>query len=443
MVLLFAYYTYYLLSGFWDQLGNLASVPRVMTGTILIWTGLLTLAIAVRYVALMTSAYLAHRALDGVADDASLSAREWPSVSIIVPAYNEGDTIERSLASLITLEYPDFEILVVDDGSTDRTLALAEPFTHLEGQAPVRLFTKINGGKATALNLGIQHATGDLILTIDADSDLAKDALRELVPAFDDPKVAACSGQVRVRNRVNLLTRLQAMEYFTGNGIVRRAQAYFRHVLIMPGPIAMFRAQTLRTLAEEASLRAPANPAPGLVPGPFESDTLAEDCDLTLGVLAMGDQVAYAPKALAFTKAPEYMYELFNQRYRWTRGVLQAAYKRFSLWRKAKNRSLEFLVWLGILLFELVVWSVAELTGIVAIITILLTQGLSDPFLFILLLLTTVDLNAAVFSALVEDDDLTLTPLVVLQRFYYGPLMAIQKVFACWDQIRGRRASWS
>ncbi len=139
-----------------------------------------------------------------------LSSIHWPRVSILVPAYNEGETIEAALESLLEESYPCYEVIVVDDGSSDDTLALARKFEGRHGNCTVRVHSKPNGGKWSALNLAFQRSTGEFVLCVDADSRLAPGSLHRLVARLSDPRVACVAGQVQVRNRVNVLTRLQA-----------------------------------------------------------------------------------------------------------------------------------------------------------------------------------------------------------------------------------------
>ncbi|MEM8559891.1 MAG: glycosyltransferase family 2 protein, partial [Bacteroidota bacterium] len=241
------------------------------------------------------------------ADGTSLVQAFTPPISIIVPAYNEDVLIERTILSLIEQDYPHFEVLVVDDGSKDGTNEIAERLvgvyqnTH-GGRAEVRLVTKPNGGKATALNAGIAASQHDFVLCVDGDSQLSPETLRRAIRHLRDPEIGAVAGNVKVQNRDSLWTKLQALEYIEGLNMVRAAQSAVRLVNIIPGPVGLFR--------KSAIVQA----------GWYASDTFAEDCDITLKILRNGWRVVYEPGAVSWTEAPNQLTQLLKQRYRWTRG---------------------------------------------------------------------------------------------------------------------------
>ena len=250
----------------------------------------------------------------------------WPRVSVLVPAYNEEETIERALRSLLAVDYPDLEIVCVDDGSRDRTLELARRIADHSGQVPVRVLHQANGGKWSALNLAWRHASGELLLFVDADSHLEPDAVRWLVRTMAQSGASAVAGQVRVRNRHGLLTRLQALEYLACQSAVRAAQHVTGTVLVVPGPIGLYRREALAAVRNRFGCSAPDGRSVA-VDGPVHGDTFAEDFDLSLSVLALGGRVVYEPRAVAHTKGPATALRLMNQRYRWLRGSLQVLRK--------------------------------------------------------------------------------------------------------------------
>src|SRR3954454_3464451 len=233
----------------------------------------------------------------------------YPFVSIIVPAYNESEVIQASLASLLELRYPYYEIIAVDDGSSDGTYEKMREFEGNHYGVRVQVFRKENSGKADTLNYGIRRSRAPIVVCMDSDSRLTPDALRYAVSTFADPHVGAVAGNVKVINRHNIWTKLQALEYIEGLNIVRKAQAFWRSVNVIPGPIGIF-----RRAAIEAT-------------GGYDSDTFAEDFDMTVKILAAGWKINYEPKAVAFTEAPEELLDIIKQRYRWSRGILQALRK--------------------------------------------------------------------------------------------------------------------
>ena len=232
-----------------------------------------------------------------------------PMVSIIVPAYNEGLVIESALGSLLTLNYKNFEIIVVDDGSKDDTHKKILAIAAEDPNQRIRVIKKPNGGKASALNYGASAARGEFVLNMDGDTKLSQDSILNAVKHFDDPKVGAVAGNIKVLNRENTLTNLQALEYVQGLAMVRSAQGFMHMVSIVPGPFGMFR----KSLVSQV--------------GGYDYDTYAEDCDLTLKILFSGWRIVYEPTAIAYVESPAKLLDLLQQRYRWTRGMLQALVK--------------------------------------------------------------------------------------------------------------------
>jgi cellulose synthase/poly-beta-1,6-N-acetylglucosamine synthase-like glycosyltransferase len=185
-----------------------------------------------------------------------------PSVAIVVPAYNEEVGIERAVRSLAASEYPDFEVVVIDDGSTDRT---AEIVAGLD-LANVRLVRQDNAGKAAALNTGVELTDAEIVVMVDGDTLFEPETVRRLVQPLADPDVAAVSGNTKVGNRKGLLGRWQHIEYVIGFNLDRRMYEVLQCTPTVPGAVGAFRRGVLAEV--------------GGVPG----DTLAEDTDLTLAI---------------------------------------------------------------------------------------------------------------------------------------------------------------
>jgi biofilm PGA synthesis N-glycosyltransferase PgaC len=381
---------------------------------------LFMIVLVVRYLSLLWLGYL-HHVKDGsrrTADDGSFA----PPVSIVVPAYNEGPNIAASLRSLLAQRYPRFEVLVVDDGSTDDTYRRAAEFAGRRGAGTVRVVSKSNSGKAGALNTGIALARYPFVLCVDGDSRLSPDTLRRAVRHFRDPEVAAVAGNVKVVNRVNLWTRLQALEYIEGLNMARRAQGFMRAVNIIPGPIGMFR--------RDAVLRL----------GGYDTDTFAEDADLTLKILGAGWRVEYEDGAVAYTEAPEDLHSLIKQRYRWTRGILQALLKR----RSVLSRPQSFSTWLSVsmMLFESILWPVMNVLGSLFFVTVALAYGASAYLVGWWLLLTVLDVAAALHTVAMEEEDLRLVPLAVAYRFFFVLLIDVSKLFAMTEEFLKVEMTW-
>jgi cellulose synthase/poly-beta-1,6-N-acetylglucosamine synthase-like glycosyltransferase len=371
------------------------------------------------------------------------ASTDLPPVSILVPAYNEGETIEAALRSLVDTDYPAFEIIVVDDGSKDDTYEKAKPFEGTYDRCRVRVYTKPNGGKWSALNYDFHRSTSELVLCVDADSRLEPQALGRLVARMSDPQVVAVAGQVRVRNRVNLLTRLQALEYVIANGLVRMAQSLTGTVLVVPGPIGLFR----RAALEEVYIRFGNGQhlsKPGEVDGPFEGDTFAEDFDLSLALLSLGGDCVYEPHAVSQTKAPDWTFRLISQRYRWCRGTIQVLRK---YWRRCRAerdlRRPRLLAWLGVTYaLELLVLPLVN-AGAAALACLYLAGGGSAlPLLGWALTFMLLNLNAAAFFVACHNERLRTLLVLPFYDLYHGFMLNFGLVIAAVDEVRGRSMRW-
>ncbi len=226
-------------------------------------------------------------------------------VTVIVPAYNEAVGIEAAVRSIAASEWPDVEVLVVDDGSEDGTADIVEAL-RIDG---VRVLRKPNGGKASALNLGIHSATHDVVVMVDGDTILEPGTIPAIVAPLSDPDVGAVAGNPKIGNADGLLPALQASEYLMSSSLERRMLAPAGMITTIPGAVGAWRRSALRDV--------------GLV----SSETLAEDTDLTVAIARGGWRIAYAPHARAWTEAPSTLNALFTQRVRWTFGTLQVLWK--------------------------------------------------------------------------------------------------------------------
>lgn len=365
----------------------------------------------------------------------------FPLISILVPAYNEQENIAAAIESLITLDYPNYEVLIVDDGSTDETLKMAQKYDGNHGNCCVRVLHKSNEGKWSALNYGFGRSLSELVLCVDADSILSRDALQAMAAHMTDPGVAGVAGQVCVRNRDKLLTRLQGMEYILANGALRMAQADSSTVLVVPGPIGMFR----RTALEEVELRLDNADGSVISKGPFQSDTFAEDFDLSLSVLSLGGRIVYEPMAISYTRAPDTPLSLMNQRYRWCRGSLQTLRKYF---RRRSKLGFDFnsrvLIWVsGTYLFDLLLQPVLFLASIVSM--LLLLWQLESPLTVVgfLALFQVVNLFAGIMYVCMHRDTFSALLPLPIYDFYQGFFINFAWLISVLDEIRGGRMRWT
>jgi cellulose synthase/poly-beta-1,6-N-acetylglucosamine synthase-like glycosyltransferase len=253
-----------------------------------------------------------------------------PVVSIVMPAHNEGAYIRECIESLLGVEYPKekLDIIVVDDGSTDDTYTIAREF---EGPN-LRVFTKQNGGKASALNFGIAHAKGELIATMDADSYLSRDVIRNLIPDFDSPAVMAVTPAIKIRQSDSWLKEFQRIEYMM-TAFSRRVMSFIDCVSVTPGPFSMFRAKVFEKV------------------GMFDETTITEDVEMGLRIQSHNYRIRSSLTGTVYTEPPGNLRDLLNQRVRWQRGGLRALWQyRFMMSPKYGDFGM-FVIPLGFLSF--------------------------------------------------------------------------------------------
>jgi biofilm PGA synthesis N-glycosyltransferase PgaC len=240
----------------------------------------------------------------------------FPLISLIVPAFNEEKTIRKSIQSLLKLDYPNYEIIMVDDGSTDKTLDEVKQFE----TSKLKIIKQKNQGKANALNSGIKTSKGQIVVTVDADTTLNNDSLKKIATRFaKDQKIGAVAGNVKVIPKKGLFNVIQGTEYIIGINLIRKAQSILGCVMIVPGPIAALKRDAL----EKA--------------GYFSDDTFAEDFDITMNILKQGYRVEYEDEAISYTDAPKNIEDLMKQRRRWYRGLLQVLDKHRNLYYNVKH----------------------------------------------------------------------------------------------------------
>jgi len=257
-----------------------------------------------------------------------------PPVAVLVPAYNEETVIVRTVRSVLNSTYPNLHVIVIDDGSSDRTADVARDAYAAEiASGKVIVLSKANGGKAAALNYAVERLTEEFYVGIDADTVIATDAIAKLMPHFEDPLVGAVAGNAKVGNRVNLWTRWQALEYITSQNFERRALNLFNVVTVVPGAIGAWRTGPVKAA------------------GGYPVNTVAEDADLTMSLLEQGLKVVYEDRSLAFTEAPIDAKGLMRQRFRWSFGTLQAVWKHRAAF--VRNKAMGLFALPNIVIFQM------------------------------------------------------------------------------------------
>lgn len=411
------YLTYYSVGNLQRLYINTTSI-FVQFGVILIF--IFTLLIITRYLLLMFFSIL--QTIKRSAEE-NFYVKKTDTVTIIVPCYNEQDVIVPSLKSVINQTYPNIEILVIDDGSKDRTYALAKTFEFNDGHRSLKVLSKPNGGKSKALNFGIERARGNLICCVDADSKLDQFAIELLVQHFKNPEIAAVAGSVSVVNTDTFITKLQALEYIQGLNMVKNGQAFLKLVNIIPGPLGMFRKEAMKKV------------------GFYSHDTFAEDCDLTLSLIAAGYKIDFEPDAIAHTEAPENLLDLLKQRYRWTRGILQAIKKNKKyLWNFKAKPSITFVMWY--MLFESVFWPFMQIWGDMFMIYLALSTGTSQLLLFWWIMFTVLDIAGAIYCLLLTREKLSLATYSIIYRLAFIMVINIAKIFATIEEWFNIEMGW-
>ena len=369
-------------------------------------------------------------------------ASYWPKVAVLIPAYNEEKVIERTIQGALDSDYPSLRVIVIDDGSKDRTLEVARrAFAAEEAAGRVMILSKPNGGKAEALNFGLEHiADAELFVGIDADTIIAPDAISHMVPHFLNPKVAAVAGNAKVGNRVNLWTRWQALEYITSQNFERRALNTMGAVSVVPGAIGAWRVAPVRAA------------------GGYHVDTVAEDADLTMALLRDGYRVEYEDRALAFTEAPKNANALMRQRFRWSFGILQAVWKHRDV--VAREGTLGWVAIPNIVIFQILLPLVSPFIDLMFAVGAIwyfvqkhFHPDTTDPASFQRLLIffvafLVIDFLASTLAFALERrqpearEDGWLLSQVWLQRFAYRQLFSLVLVRTLKRAITGRPFAW-
>jgi cellulose synthase/poly-beta-1,6-N-acetylglucosamine synthase-like glycosyltransferase/peptidoglycan/xylan/chitin deacetylase (PgdA/CDA1 family) len=350
---------------------------------------------------------------------APVPAGALPRVSVVVPAYNEELGIAATVASLAGSDYPDLDIVVVDDGSTDSTADTVRAL----GLANVRVIRQANAGKPAALNTGIAAARHDILVLVDGDTVFEPDALRALVAPFADPSVGAVSGNTKVGNRKGLLGRWQHIEYVIGFNLDRRMFDVLRCMPTVPGAIGAFRR---RTLAEV---------------GGVSSDTLAEDTDLTMAICRAGWRVVFAPDAHAWTEAPASLGQLWRQRYRWCYGTLQAMWKhRRSVVEGGASGTLGRRGLPYLLAFQVLLPLLAPVIDVAAVYSVLFTGSRTIALVWLAFL--ALQYLSAVYAFVLDEERLGPLWSLVLQQFVYRQLMYLVVIQSVAVAVYGIRLRW-
>ncbi|MDQ6787613.1 MAG: glycosyltransferase [Acidobacteriota bacterium] len=360
-----------------------------------------------------------------------------PLVSVVVPAFNEEKVICRTIESLLSSDYKNFEIVIVDDGSSDKTLEIARK--NFGDNPKIQIFGKENGGKAEALNFGWRKAKGDIIVALDADTLFTPQTISALAHRFADESIGAVAGNAKVGNRINIVTKWQALEYVTSQNFDRRAFASLNCITVVPGSVGAWR----RAVLEET--------------GGFSSDTLAEDQDLTIQVRKLGYRIGYEEDAIGLTEAPDSLRGLAKQRFRWSFGTLQCMWKHKSAFLNPKYGTLGFIAMPNVWIFQVLFPLISPLMDLIFLWTLAYaligslehqkeyahTPTDLGSMMFYYALFLAVDWFGAFAAFLMEKrEDKKLLGWLLIQRFGYRQVMYWVMVKSVLTAIRGAIVGW-
>jgi cellulose synthase/poly-beta-1,6-N-acetylglucosamine synthase-like glycosyltransferase/spore germination protein YaaH/peptidoglycan/xylan/chitin deacetylase (PgdA/CDA1 family) len=350
-----------------------------------------------------------------------------PLVSVIIPAYNEQVNAVRTVNSLIAQHYPNLEVIFVDDGSKDKTYQIVKDA--FETVVNVHVFTKPNGGKATALNFGIENCNAEYIVCIDADTQLKSDAVSHLMKYFENENVAAVAGNVKVGNEVNVITKWQSIEYITSQNFDRRAFDLLNCITVVPGAIGAFKKEAVK------------------ISGGFTSDTLAEDCDLTMRLHRNGYSIRNCAKAISYTEAPETFRQFMRQRFRWSFGVMQCFWKHRDTVLNPKYKNFGMVAMPNILIFQMILPFLAPLADMILAVSLIAASlnivVASVPHILLYYgIFSLVDLAGAALAFAFEKENYKKLFWMIPQRLIYRQMMYYILIKSFNRAIKGELQGW-
>ncbi|MBN9544021.1 MAG: glycosyltransferase [Alphaproteobacteria bacterium] len=357
------------------------------------------------------------------------------TVSVLIPAYNEEKVIALTVDRILHSDYRNLEVLVIDDGSSDRTADVVRE--RFAGDPRVTLISIPNGGKANALNLAIRQATGTVVVALDADTQFNSDTISRLVRWFADPEIGAVAGNAKVGNRINMVTRWQALEYIVAQNLERRALAALDTLTVVPGAVGAWRRAALLEM------------------GGFPSDTLAEDQDLTIAIQTKGYRAIFDPTAIAWTEAPATFRGLGKQRFRWSFGTLQCLWKYRRITFNPRYGELGMVALPQVWLFQIILTTLAPVADLL-VVWQLVGQWIAykqhgseftDTDLKVMgiyyIIFIVVDLMAAMVGFMIDRrEDWKLLLWLPLQRFGYRQLMYYVVLRSIAMALRGAVVGW-
>ena len=291
------------------------------------------------------------------------------------------------------------------------------------------MHTKSNGGKASALNYGINLANTPFVVCIDADTQLKFDAVSQLMKKFTSDTIGAVAGNVKVGNEVNMITRWQSIEYITSQNFDRRAFDLLHCITVVPGAIGAFKKAAL------------------IESGGFTTDTLAEDCDLTMRLHRKNYQVKNCNEAISYTEAPETMKQFMKQRFRWSFGVMQCFWKHRDTLFNPRYKNLGMVALPNILIFQIILPFLAPLADIILVLSLIaagfgIIPASLNHIIFYYLIFSLIDIAGAALAFAFEKEDYKKLIWMIPQRLVYRQLMYYIIIKSFNRAIKGELQGW-
>jgi len=367
-------------------------------------------------------------------EDPHLPEDKLPGITVLVPAYNEEETIAETIESLLKLDYPEnlLEIIVINDGSKDNTSEIAKRYI----EQGIRVIDKENGGKATALNIGIENSSYDFIATVDADSFPDPRSLRNMIGYLSDPGVMAVSSTMRVFSPKKMIQKLQMIEYITAS-FMRKMASYLDGISVTPGPLSLYR----KTLFEKL--------------GGFDRESIVEDQEIIFRAQKEHYKIRCSLNAVVYTKTPEHTFRgknsLMKQRLRWYRGTIRNLYKYRHL---LSSKYGDFGVFIVPISFVFLILSVVVIAynaymlvsnayfniGLMASNMDIALQPESSHFMIAMVLIVSLIVLYLSVKYVKEDNNVILPALISM--VIYGPLLVLFWILSFLTEILGTKVVW-
>jgi len=364
------------------------------------------------------------------ADPPRKAVTNYPKITLIIPAHNESISIKKTIISVLENNYPNKEIIIIDDHSTDDTFEQANKFAK---KGLIRVFSRKegSGSKAAALNFGSVYATGDILMIMDGDTLIERNVLKQIAKYMDDPKVAAVAGNVRILSGdggiSNILTKCQSYEYVISFELGRRVRNLMNVLVIIPGAFGAFR----KEMAQKTGL--------------YDKDTITEDFDLTVKVFKTGYKVMFISDAIAWTFCPSTWKGWIRQRVRWTHGQIATLLKHKDI-MTAKNVVYKNLFVLAVfdMLFMDFMLIILRFASLIWIIFFGFTENLVYAFILLSIVYLINESVAFLASAIFSPNKNDLKYLYLLPFIFvvYRPVYSLVRIYAIVTALIKRNIKW-